>query len=250
MAGDDLETASAPAEGRWSFDERVTEAFDDMLERSIPNYGDMRDLTTEAVSWTIAQRSWMQSVPNVVDIGCSRGSALAPIIQRHGVLANYFAYDVSEPMLDACRARFKPMIDARAMVVANRDLRVGFPPVHRAATVILSVLTLQFVPIEYRQEVLRGAYRALEHGGSLILVERVLGEAAESSAMMTDLYYGMKRLNGYTQEAIDRKRFSLEGVLVPLTAKMNEQWLRDAGFGLVEQVWGWANFRGWWAVKR
>ncbi|MGH3921557.1 MAG: hypothetical protein ACRDS1_01640 [Pseudonocardiaceae bacterium] len=41
----------------------------------------------------------------------------------------------------------------------------------------------------------------------------------------------------YTQEEIDRKRLSLEGVLVPVTAKWNVEMLRAAGFQQVDCFW-------------
>ena len=60
---------------------------------------------------------------------------------------------------------------------------------------------------------------------------------------------GDERANGYTQEAIDRKRLSLEGVLVPLTERENTALLRDAGFAAVEMFWRHLNFAAWLAVK-
>ena len=33
-------------EGKWEFNQEVTDCFDEMLERSIPAYNDMRDLVT------------------------------------------------------------------------------------------------------------------------------------------------------------------------------------------------------------
>ena len=47
---------------------------------------------------------------------------------------------------------------------------------------------------------------------------------------MVRQYYQLKLDNGYDQEDIDRKRLSLEGVLVPMTASQNEQMLRLEGF--------------------
>ena len=87
-------------------------------------------------------------------------------------------------------------------------------------------------------------------GGAFILVEKVLGSSAPVDAILTDLYEDLKRRNGYSQQNIDRKRLSLEGVLVPLTAGWNENLLRRAGFGDVECFWRSLNFAGWVAVKR
>lgn len=243
MATDDLTTGNAPEGGRWAFDAGVTEAFDDMLRRSIPDYESMRKMVTDAACWLAARSS--ARLPLVVDMGCSRGEALQPIVDRLGARSEYVGLEVSEPMLEAARARFEgwPMVDIRA-----HDLREGLPTV-RPAAAILSVLTLQFTPIEYRQRILRGAYEALSSGGGMVLVEKVLGASAELDAMLVDLYYELKRGNGYSQDAIDRKRLSLEGVLVPVTAAWNEELLRAAGFAQVDCVWAWANFRAWVALK-
>ncbi len=66
---------------------------------------------------------------------------------------------------------------------------------------------------------------------------------------MVNRYLRMKADNGYTQEEIDRKRLSLEGALVPLTAQWNEELLRRCGFQHVDCFWRWMNFAGWVAVK-
>jgi tRNA (cmo5U34)-methyltransferase len=246
---DDPKTALAPESGRWEFDAAVTSAFDDMLGRSIPNYEDMRKITTDAAAWILDKAGFSGTkFPGVVDLGASRGAALQPILDCVGARARYLACDISDPMIDALRARFEEW--DTVLEVRKHDLREGFPVFRAQPMVVLSVLTLQFVPIEYRQTLLREAYEALGRGGALILVEKVLGEADETNRLLTDLYYGLKRENGYAQEAIERKRMALEGVLVPLTADFNAQLLRRAGFDLVEVVWAWANFRGWLAVKR
>jgi len=134
------------------------------------------------------------------------------------------------------------MVDIREM-----DLRKEFPPV--SASVILSVLTLQFTPINYRQNIIQKAYDALLPGGCLIVVEKVLGSGSKLDSMMVDLYTTMKRTNGYSTDDIDRKAMSLEGVLVPVTAAWNEQLLQLAGFKHIDCFWRWMNFAGWVAIR-
>jgi len=67
--------------------------------------------------------------------------------------------------------------------------------------------------------------------------------------VFVDLYYRMKESKGYSHDEIERKRLSLEGVLVPVTARFNEMLLRGAGFRQVDCFWRWMNFCGWVAVK-
>jgi len=233
--------------GRWEFDTDVTDVFDDMLERSIPQYEIMRE-SVFAVAAPFQQKG-----TDIVDLGCSRGGAIAPFVYKFGAYNRYFLCDVSEPMLEAARERFKgyvigPMPGTQGIMrVENFDLRQGYPPVH--ASITLSVLTMQFTPIEYRQRIMRDIWKNTAPGGVLILVEKVLGATAEIDELMVNIYYDMKRKNGYTEDQIQRKRLSLEGVLVPVTAAWNEELLRMAGFREVDCFWRWQNFAGWLAVK-
>ena len=129
----------------------------------------------------------------------------------------------------------------------NADIR--FHNFDTPAQVILSVLTLMFIPIEYRQQVVDKCYQALPEGGALIVVEKILGETGNLNNLYVNEYLRMKEKNGYSQEQIDRKRHSLEGVLVPLTATWNKQLLTSAGFRYIDCFWRWMNFAGWIAIK-
>jgi tRNA (cmo5U34)-methyltransferase len=77
----------------------------------------------------------------------------------------------------------------------------------------------------------------------------VIGASAGLDRNFVNLYYDFKQASGYTREEIERKRLSLEGVLVPVTARWNEELLRTAGFRHVDCFWRWMNFAGWIAVK-
>lgn len=129
--------------------------------------------------------------------------------------------DVSQPMIDAAKDRFKREVERGVVKIDNFDLRAGFPPV--LASVTLCVLTLQFTPIEYRLRIMQDIYDHIMPGGALILVEKVIGGSAKLNASMVDIYYDLKSRNGYSQEQIERKRLSLEGVLVPMTAKWKKK---------------------------
>lgn len=224
--------------GRWQFDGDVTDVFDDMLARSIPHESVMRELVNE-----VACR-FVQPGTVVADLGCSRGAALGALVERFGDGNRFFACDVSEPMLEAARARFGSSVQ-----VVYHDLRSVEPLPFVGASVVLAVLTLQFTPIEQRFRILRRIHDSLAPGGALMLVEKVLGSSAESDELLVNAYYDMKRRNGYTDEQIDRKRLSLEGVLVPVTAEWNEAMLGRVGFRPVECFWRSINFAGWFAVK-
>jgi tRNA (cmo5U34)-methyltransferase len=229
----------------WVFDQQVADHFDDMLRRSIPGHDAMRDLVDDLAETVLGRLSGGV----LYDLGCSRGGAIARLASRGlagGWLVDFVGYEVSPPMLAAAAARFAAAPRVR---IAPTDLRQADPDRIVGASVVLSVLTLQFVPVEHRARILREAHVGLRQGGALILVEKVLGPEHDTNALLVERYHAMKRRNGYSDEAIRRKALSLEGVLVPLTAAANEEALRAAGFRVVEPFWRHLNFAGWIALR-
>lgn len=228
---------SVMPEGKWAFDSEVTGCFEDMLRRSIPQYEVMRSTTAELAA------SFLAPGGLAVDIGCSDGQMIERLVDFQPD-ADFLGLEVSDPMIDEARKRFAGNSQVK---IEKCDLRNSFPGF--TASVVTSVLTLQFTPIEYRQQILWNIYRSLKVGGAFLLVEKVLGDTSELNARMVSDYYEFKARNGYSQEQIERKRLSLEGVLVPITAKFNEGLLRSAGFRHVDCYWRWMNFAAWIAIK-
>jgi tRNA (cmo5U34)-methyltransferase len=228
-------------ESKWKFDSSVAEAFDDMLRRSIPQYDVMRQ-----ACFDIGQ-SFVKEGTEIVDLGCSRGEALDPFVRKFGAYNRYFGVEISEPMLAAARERFSGYRDAGIIRIEPVDLRESYPPARASLT--LSVLTAQFIPIEHRPKLFSNVFDHTVSGGAMIIVEKILGEGRKNDDLFVETYYSLKRENGYSQDQIERKRLSLEGVLVPVTARWNEDMLQWAGFTRIECFWRWMNFAGWLAVK-
>tara|TARA_R110000772_G_scaffold233274_1_gene344849 strand:+ start:363 stop:1061 length:699 start_codon:yes stop_codon:yes gene_type:complete len=222
-------------EGKWEFDEEVTKVFDEMLERSIPDYDGMRRSTTE-LAVTFASPG-----THIVDLGCSRGAALKPIYEELGEKVFYSGVEVSDPMREAA------ILEIPFAEILATDLRHDYPEHH--ASVTLAVLTLQFIPIEYRQKIIQNVYDSTKPGGAFLLVEKVLGGDAFANELFIETYLRRKGENGYTPDQINRKRESLEGVLVPVTESWNRELLESAGFKHVECYWRQLNFAAWVGVR-
>lgn len=225
-----------PEGEKWAFDNSVASIFEDMLSRSIPQYEVMRQAVFDIAS------PFAQPHTAIVDLGCSRGDALAPFVSKFWHQSTCIGVEMSDPMLQVAQERFEKRASIRSL-----DLRKEYPP--ELASVTLSVLTLQFTPIEYRQRIVRNVYQHTAKNGVFILVEKLLGATADIDTLLIKNYYALKSMNGYSQEAIERKRLSLEGVLVPVTAKWNEELLHMAGFQSVECFWRWMNFAAWIAIR-
>lgn len=230
-----------PSSDKWQFDATVTQVFEDMLQRSIPQYDVMRTSVVDIAA------KFTQENATVLDLGCSQGELIDRMIKKIGGFCKYHGVEISDPMLASARTRFARMPES-LVKIEKLDLRTEFPATKNNC-VVVSSLTLQFIPIEYRQKIVRQIYRSLLPGGGFILIEKVLGNSAGSDEIMTDLYYQLKGKNGYSTLEIERKKLSLEGVLVPVTAKWNEDLLKAAGFVDIDCFWRWMNFAGWLCIK-
>lgn len=224
----------------WEFDPEVTRVFDDMLERSIPDYDKMRDWVTDVAT------AFVQPFSILVDLGCSRGEALARV---HALCPDVdcLGVEISQPMLGAASERFEADGNVE---IREWDLRKGYPERARPVSVTLSVLTLMFVPMNYRLQLVAEAWEQTTYGGAFILVEKCIGAGPKIDDVLQANYHRLKTEQGYTPDDVERKRLSLEGQLVPLTAEWNVHLLKTAGFAEVDCFWAWGPFRGWLAVKR
>jgi tRNA (cmo5U34)-methyltransferase len=227
---------------KWKFDKEVAERFDDMLSRSIPSYNDMRFATFE-----VADR-FVRPGTNIIDLGTSCGESVSCLVGKYAGGNDFILCEISDAMIEEANQRFKKHIDEGCVEIRKIDLRISFP--QESASVIQSILTLQFIPIEYRQKIIQNVFDRLIPGGAFILVEKVLGSNSKTNDIMNDIYYDLKKHNGYSQLQIDRKKLSLEGVLVPVTEDWNKELLRSAGFESVECIWRWMNFAAWVAIKK
>lgn len=223
--------------GAWEFNGEVAACFANMLERSIPDYRSMRALVYNA------GERFVKPDTLIVDVGCSTGLAVEPFVTKHRDENDFLLIDNAPAMAQACRERF----GSEPAVTVKEGNLWEFLPFEDRASLVLSVLSMQFMPTAYRRFMLRQICESIVDGGALIYVEKVVAGSLDD--LMVDLYYQMKRENGYTDEQIMAKRRSLENVLSPLESEWNEAMLKEAGFRRVQMFWRCLNFCGWIAVK-
>jgi len=234
---------------KWEFNSDVTEVFSNMLERSIPQYDIMRDGVYNLGCQILDK--YNNDKVKILDLGCSNGISLERFIKKYQMNGIFTGVDMSEPMLDEAKKCCKKYIEPPynyPIYIYKTDLRTEFPEYH-SYNLILSVLTIQFIPIEYRQMIVQKIYDTLEPNGGFIMIEKVLGNTAILNELMVNEYLKMKKINGYTDEQIERKKLSLEGVLVPMTSNWNVDILKQAGFKIIDTFWRWMNFEGYVCIK-
>ncbi|KAA9131500.1 carboxy-S-adenosyl-L-methionine synthase CmoA [Marinihelvus fidelis] len=226
--------------GSFRFDERVVEVFPDMIDRSVPGYS--------LIVPMIGQLSRRFAQPGTVihDLGASLGAVTFVMRQAlAGRDVRIVATDTSAAMVERFRALLdQDAADDRAVPVdvVHGDIReTAFENVSMA---VLN-FTLQFVPVEERGGLLARIAAGMNPGGALVLSEKLRFEDDAEQARQTDWHHDYKRLNGYSELEIARKRAALERVLLPETRAEHEARLFDAGFSRVTrwfQCFGFCSF--------
>jgi tRNA (cmo5U34)-methyltransferase len=231
---------SAPI-GDFDFGEATASVFDDMLDRSIPEYRELQRMIGELAA------TFAEPGTNVYDLGCSTGITLATLADAVKLPVDFVGLDYSSPMLERARARLAGLATAGRLSLVERDLNCGVE-MSNASVAVLN-LTLQFVRPLRRDRLIADINRGLNPNGCLILVEKVLGNDSLFNRTFIRLYYEMKRRNGYSETDIGRKREALENVLIPYRVDENIELLHRNGFNQLDIFFKWYNFCGIVAVK-
>ena len=230
---------AAPAD--FKFDQKVAAVFDDMVERSVPFYAEMQRQITEIAADFAAEGS------NVYDLGCSTGTTLLNLDEVVARQVKFIGVDNSQEMLDRCREKLAAHKVEREFELVCSDLNSGVQI--QNASMVLMVLTLQFIRPLHRDNQVQQILRGLNPNGALILVEKVLGDDSLFNRLFIKYYYDMKRRHGYSDMEISQKREALENVLIPYHLEENEALVRRCGFTKFQVWFRWYNFCGMIAVK-
>ena len=210
---------------RFEFNDAVSRVFADMIRRSVPGYETVLATTGVLVS-EVAERGSL-----VYDLGCSLGEAASAVLAACGSESpELVLIDASEPMIARCRERFRLRPEVNCV---SGDL-LGFD--YQAAAACILNYTLQFIASGERTRLLARLNECLVPGGVLVLSEKIRLEPAEADARAIQRHHGFKRLMGYSEGEIERKREALDEVLVPDTLSTLEARLREAGFARIH-VW-------------
>ena len=223
------------------FGEKVASVFDNMVERSVPFYGEMQRMI-----WEMAADFAVPGT-NVYDLGCSTGTTMLQLDQHVAEKVRFIGVDNSEEMLKKCRAKLAEHKFSREHELRCVDLNQG---VHvENASMVLMILTLQFIRPLYRDKLIGNLYNGLNENGALILVEKLIGEDSLFNRLFIKYYYDLKKRNGYSELEIAQKREALENVLVPYKLMENREMLLRMGFRYCDVFFKWYNFCGIIAVK-
>lgn len=225
----------------FKFGTAVAKVFDDMVNRSVPYYGEIQRMMAELAA------DYAKAGTDVYDLGCATGTTLINMNTTVSENVRFIGIDDSPEMLAKCRSKLEEVGLKRPFELRVADLNAHVD-ISNASVVVLC-LTLQFVRPIYREKLLKSIFDGLLSGGVLILVEKVLTEDSNFNRNFIKYHYNYKRRNHYSELEIMQKREALENVLIPYKLSENSALLRDTGFASCEVFFKWYNFSGLIASK-
>jgi tRNA (cmo5U34)-methyltransferase len=240
MARDNLFENRASA-AKFEFNDKVADVFDDMLDRSVPYYKQVIEITVE-----ILQRS-LRPGDTVYDLGCSTGTTLTAIARKMNTEnIRFVGMDNSKAMLAKAVRKAEMFSMADRIDFIEQDIIQA--RLKGAGAVVLNY-TLQFIKPAARADFLMNIFQGLRDGGVLILSEKVVCRNREFDEQFLESYYQFKKSRGYSELEIANKRDALEDVLIPFTIAENHDLLVQAGFTRAATFFQWFNFVSFVAFK-
>lgn len=206
------------------FDFDTISDFDNHISASIMGYDLLHSLIISISEFFIFKGSL------VYDLGCTTGSLAHAIAETHG--CRVIGIDITDSNFIDGPAELK-----KSDITKELDLT--------DANVVMSVFTLQFIPVKKRQAIVDLVYNSLEKGGAFIFCEK---ERSIMDHVFEFSNYENKRRNFSADEILNKEK-AIRTVMHPLDQSANIEILNSAGFSKIEVFFKSLNFTGYLCKK-
>ena len=232
------EVFNKPIEKQFEFDAEIAAVFDDMLQRSVPFYGEAMKLTQRFA------KNYLSEGGLAYDLGCSTATTLLDVERSLEVEARLIGLDNAPSMLEHAQKKiiaFNSKVEVQEADIMSFD--------YEPCDVVISNYTLQFIRPLVREELIKKISGVMNKGGAFIFSEKVVSADSKLNKELIDCYYDFKQTQGYSQYEIAQKREALENVLIPYSEAENIEMAQRCGFSHCECIFRWANFATFIAIK-
>ena len=223
----------------WSFKGNVYKNFDSHINKSVPLYSETHDLYLKLSDFFLQDKS------SIVDIGCSTGTFLSKVYDRHrrnDKSLKFIGIDNTKEMIKFCNKKYK----TKNISFFNKDIE-NFNL--KKCCIISSFYTIQFISPKKRQVIINKIYKALNWGGAFFFIEKVRGSDARFQDILNQTYNEYKISQGFSPNEIFAKSRALKSILEPFSTHGNTQLLKRAGFVDIMSVFKYGSFEGFLAIK-
>lgn len=225
----------------FEFSPETAAVFDDMVSRSVPFYDELQRMTVEIAADFALPGS------NLVDLGCATGTTMIALDAIVPPDVHFIGIDNSQAMLDVAERKLSAADMQHGYSLRLADLHQD--ECVENASVVIMILTLQFLRPIYRETIMRRICQGMRRNSALILIEKLTVNESGLNRQFINYYYNEKRRSGYSELEISKKREALENVLIPYREDENRSLLQMSGFRHAEAFFRWYNFGAFVAVK-
>lgn len=213
----------------FSFD--TIKDFDRHIDLSIPNYTNLQKAILNIATHYVSDGD------TIYDLGCSTGLLLTRIKEGKAKNLTLIGVDQSQNLLGNASTSD---IDFYQTDITSEDFVI------EKASLVLSIFTLQFLPIHKRADLIAKVYEALPKGGAFIVAEKCYINDGYLQDLFTFSYYDLK-LEHFTAKEILDKQFSLRRLMRPLSEHENRELF--SRFERVHSFWQFLQFKAWLCIK-
>ncbi|MDO6641567.1 carboxy-S-adenosyl-L-methionine synthase CmoA [Shewanella sp. 5_MG-2023] len=225
----------------FQFDNRVAGVFNDMIRRSVPGYAQIINTIGDFADRYVTPNS------NIYDLGSSLGSATLSIRRQiEQRQCRIIAVDNSESMVSRCQENLAAYVSDTEVELICGDIRDV--EITNASMVVLN-FTLQFLPVQDRDSLIKKIFQGLLPGGILVISEKICFEDDVIQSLLYEQHLDFKRANGYSELEISQKRSALENVMRPDSLTIHQQRFTDNGFSHSTVWFQCFNFASMVAIK-
>ena len=218
----------------FTFNEEVTEVFEDMIDRSVPGYTSSLRLIENL------SRKYFIEGTRCYDLGCSLGASSMSLMKAIGKReGRVLAIDNSPAMIAACEQKCADLTKTGKVKFIKQD--VSETQIDKASVVVINFV-LQFLNPKDRENLLKNIFSGMKQGALLIMSEKIHFHNKFRNKTISNFHHQFKSNNGYTKMEISRKRDALEGVLVTDLETEHHERLQKIGFKEIRKVMSNLNF--------
>ena len=232
--------------GRWEFTDQVVENFDQHVELSVPGYLDGHNIIVSLGDYFISEGS------TIIDIGCSTGSLLCKMSDNQSGKKDLNFIGI-EPQDKFCEVTTKKLNSRPQIINSTHTFKIEQCSVTDfefiVSDMIISYYTIQFIKPRFRQIIFDNVFKSLNWGGAFLFFEKIRAQDARFQDLLTSIYFEYKRNNGFSNDEILEKFFSLKGAMEPYTSSANRDYLSRAGFSDMLTIYKNICFEGILAIK-
>ena len=222
---------------KFSFNSSVADVFEDMVSRSVPGY----DFLVENIG--VLSKKFYQDNTKIYDLGSSLcGCSISVLKKIKNKNIEICAVDSSKAMIDICKKR----INSSEIKFFNSDILDI--EIDNASVIILN-LTLQFIPINKRTDLLKKLFLQLNKNGVIIVTEKIKLDKKSDDIFFVNFHEFFKENNGYSKEEIDRKKIALSKTMQIESEKIHEDRFRSIGCNNFYRWFQCYNFVSWVLIK-